>query len=107
MISNSSKSLNSQISFNHCTGLNIAGTESIKEAFGFGGSIISNKGDPEVIIFIKFKDNVNLSGILIESSMDDSKVPTTMSLFANKESLDFGDVGSVMELIVKRWNSLK
>ncbi len=95
MITTSSKNLNSQISFNNCTALNIEGTESVKEVFGFGGSLISNKGDPEVIIFVNFKDNVNISGIIIESGMDKSKAPVKMQLFANMESVDFGDIGNV------------
>ena len=96
MISNkNNKSVNSLISFNECTGLNVAGTEAVKEAFGFGGTIISNKGDPEIILSVKFRDNVNLSGIMIESSMDGKKCPTSMQLFVNNPSLDFSDVGSI------------
>jgi hypothetical protein len=91
---NGNKNLNTKISFNECSGLNIEGTEPIKEAFGFGGTIKSNKGDPELIIFIKFNQNVNISGILIESSMDISKSPSNMQLFANKNDLGFSDIGS-------------
>ena len=97
MISNnkSNKSINTLISLNECTGLNLAGTESVKEVFGFGGTVLSNQGDPEVIIFVKFKNNVNISGILIEGSMDTSKNPSEVQLFVNKSTLDFSDIGSV------------
>lgn len=94
MISTSGSSLNSLISFNESSGLNIAGTEHISETFGAGGTIKSNKGDPEIILHIKFKDNVNISGIMIEGSMNSDKNPTTMKLFANKTSLDFSDAST-------------
>jgi hypothetical protein len=89
------KSINTLINYDKCTGLNITGTESVKEAFGFGGMIISNKGDPEIIIDINFRDNVNISGIMIESSMDSSKAPSAIQLFVNKNNLDFSDIGTV------------
>jgi len=57
--------------------------------------IISNKGDPEIIIDINFRDNVNISGIMIESSMDSSKAPSAIQLFVNKNNLDFSDIGTV------------
>jgi hypothetical protein len=89
------KSINTLINYDKCTGLNISGSESVKEAFGFGGMIISNTGDPEVILVINFRDNVNISGIMIESSMDSSKAPSEIQLFVNKNTLDFSDIGSV------------
>jgi hypothetical protein len=96
MNSNNTKSINSSISLNECTGLNIEGSSGlVKEVFGFGGTVKSNKGDPEIIITIKFKENVNISGILIEGSMEDSTHPTNIQLFANNSSLDFSDIGNV------------
>ncbi len=95
MISNHGKSINSLINFNECDGLNVSGSENLKDVFGFGGGISSNLKDPEVIISIKFKCNVNISGILIEGSMDKSTNPTTMKLFINKTSLDFSDISTV------------
>ena len=44
---------------------------------------------------IKFKNNVNLSGIYIEGSMNSECNPSSMQLFVNKTSLDFSDIGSV------------
>lgn len=86
------KSVNSYISSNECTALNVEGYESVKEVFGSGGTIKSNKGDPELIIYVKFKEKVNISGILIESSMDTEKRPAIVKIYANKTSLDFADV---------------
>jgi hypothetical protein len=97
MISNTNgnKSLNHLLNLSECSGLNLAGSESCREVFGFGGSLVSNKGDPEVIIIVKFKNNVNLSGIMIESSMEMEKRPSSLQIFANKSSIGFGDIGSV------------
>jgi hypothetical protein len=83
------------LNLSECSGLNLAGTESCREVFGFGGTVVSNKGDPEVIIIVKFKNNVNLSGIMIESSMETEKRPSSLQIFANKASIGFGDIGSV------------
>jgi hypothetical protein len=89
------KSLNSFISLNDCTGLNVEGSEEIREAFGFGGIIKSNKNDPEVIILVKFKENVNISGIRIDGPMEEEKRPSVLQLFTNNSSIDFGDIGSL------------
>lgn len=96
MISNNgNKSLNSFIALNECTGLNLEGFEAVKEVFGYGGTLKSNKGDPEVILIVKFRNNVNISGIRVEGSMDKSSHPTKMELFVNKSSVDFSDIGSI------------
>ena len=92
---NGTKSINSLISLNECTGLNLEGWEAVREIFGYGGTLKSNKGDPEVIIIIKFRDNVNLSGIMIEGSMDKGQLPTKMELFVNNSTVDFSDIGSI------------
>ena len=44
---NGNKSLNSFISLNECTGLNLEGFEAVKEVFGYGGTLKSNKGESE------------------------------------------------------------
>jgi len=92
---NGTKSINSLISMNDCTGLNIEGEEAVREIFGHGGTLKSNKGDPEVILIIKFRDNVNISGIRIEGSMNKSQLPSRMELFVNNNTVDFSDIGSI------------
>lgn len=92
---NGNNSLNKFIAFNECSGLNLEGIQPVKEVFGYGGTIKSNKGDPEVLLMIKFNNNVNISGIMIEASMDKNKNPTRMELFVNNTSVDFSDIGSV------------
>jgi len=63
-------SVNSVISFSESEGLNIEGTDGIKDAFGFGGTIKSFSDDPEILINISFRDLVNLTGVMIEGSMN-------------------------------------
>ena len=68
MVSTNYKTLETYIQYDKCEGLNIEGYESIKEVFGFGGLVKSNKNDPEIIININFKEKINISGIMLEST---------------------------------------
>lgn len=92
---NTSIALNSSISLSACTGLNIIGDQNVQGIFGGGTPIISNEGDPEIIIIVKFKEKVSLTHILIESGMDTKKSPAKVKLFAGIEDLDFSDADSV------------
>jgi len=84
-------SLHNKISFGECSGLNIDGGEEVKGVLGLGGKIQSNPGEPELILFIKFKEQVNISGIQIEC-FDKDFYPGTMKLYSNVANLDFSDV---------------
>ena len=86
-------SINSIIEFGKCEALNAQNNEDIKSVF-CGGSIKSNKGDPEMILTITFKEKVCITCILLESSNNDNS-PTSIKLYANKSNLDFGDVGTI------------
>lgn len=87
------QSINNVIEFGKCEALNSENNESLKYLFS-GGSIKSNKGDPEMILSITFKEKVSLTCILLESSNKDN-VPSCIKLYANKSNLDFGDIDSV------------
>lgn len=87
-------SVNSLIEFGKCEALNSQSPETVKEAFGFGGSIKSNKDDPEIIVVVTFKEKVSLTGLLIES-YNDGNQPNTVQLFPNKTSISFSDIGVV------------
>ncbi len=89
------KSINTQISLKDSLALNSEGTGEVNNIFGYGGTVKSNKGDPELIITVKFLSNVNISGIKIESGMDDSKKPESMNLYVNNSNLAFSDIGNV------------
>ena len=86
--------LHDKISFGECSGLNIDGDNEVKGILGLGGKIQSNSGDPELILFIKFKEPVNISGIKVDCFEKEFE-PEQMQIFANKNNLDFGDIGNV------------
>lgn len=87
-------SINNLIEFGKCEALNTENPDDLKSIFGSGGLIKSNKGDPEVIITIHFKEKVNITGLLIDSFSDKSK-PTDVQLFSNKVNIGFSDIGSI------------
>jgi hypothetical protein len=84
-------SLHNKISFGECSGLNIDGGEEVKGVLGLGGRIQSNSGEPELILFIKFKEQVNISGIQIDC-YDKDFSPEIIKLYSNVANLDFSDV---------------
>ncbi len=90
-----SNSLNQQISLKDCIALNAEGTADISSVFGMGGSVRSNKDDPELIIVVKFLSNVNISGIKLQSCMNTDYNPQSMQIFVNNNSLSFSDIGSI------------
>jgi hypothetical protein len=73
MKANNDINLNNIISFSESEGLNIEGTSGIKEVFGFGGTIVSFSGDPEILLNIRFRELVNINAIMIEGSMSTGK----------------------------------
>lgn len=91
---NKATALHQKISFNECSGLNIDGEADVKGILGLGGKIQSNESEPELILFIKFKEPVNISGVSIES-FEKNYEPEIMHIFANKTNLDFGDIENV------------
>lgn len=92
---NSSIPLNSSISLSACSGLNIIGDQNVQGIFGGGSPVISEEGDPDIIIIVKFKEKVSLTHILIEGGMDKDKFPAKVKLFAGIDDLDFSDADSV------------
>ncbi len=93
-MNNKAVALHQKISFGECSGLNIDGDAEVKGILGLGGRIQSNSGDPELILFIKFKEPVNISGIQVEC-FDKEYAPTSIQLFSNLTNLDFGDIGNI------------
>lgn len=90
----SSVSINNQIEFGKCEALNAQNPDDIKSIFGFGGVIKSNKGEPELIISITFKEKVSLTGIMIEAFNENSQ-PSEIQLFSNKNNVGFSDIGVI------------
>jgi hypothetical protein len=89
---NNETDLSSFISFSECEGLNLEGDGQIKGVFGFGEPIKTNKDDPETLLNIKFKELVNISGILIEGGMNKEMNPSTMKVYSNQTALNISDV---------------
>ena len=88
---NTIQPLNSQLALNQCSGLNIEGNQTVSGVFGNGVPVQSNSGDPELILIVKFKNNINLNQILIETGMDKEKAPEYLKVFAHRDDLDFAD----------------
>lgn len=86
--------LHNKISFGECSGLNIDGGEDVKGILGLGGKITSNEGEPELILFVKFKEQVNISGMQIET-FDKDFLPSRIKLYSNVSNLDFADVEEI------------
>ena len=91
---NKSLALNNKISYGECNGLNIEGDGEVKQILGLGGRIQSNAGEPELLLYIKFKEPVNISGISLEC-FDKDFLPAQMNIFTNTISIDFGDIENI------------
>ena len=74
------------------TGLNIKGDNNISGILQGNDSIISNKDEPELIIYIKFSGIVNVTKILIDSKPQNlENTPKYLKIFANSSNTDFSD----------------
>lgn len=93
--SNTNRDLFGQIDGNQCTALNVEGNGNVKGVFSGSTPVLSNKGDPELIIYVKFIERVSLTGIRIESGMERDAHPEIIQLYANNNNLDFGDIESI------------
>ena len=88
---NKNQEITKFVSYSECSGLNIEGDGNVSGLFGNGVPVKSNEGDPEIIINVKFKVKVNITHILIESSMDKNSAPEKVKIFTNSSNLDFAD----------------
>ena len=73
------------------SGLNVEGNNDIYWILkGVDSPIKSNKDEPELLIYVKFKGQVNLTKILIDSkAKEDDNKPDIVKLFANSSNMDF------------------
>ena len=88
---NKNQEITKFVSNSECSGLNLEGDGEVSGLFGNGVPVKSNSGDPEIIINVKFKVKVNITHILIESSMDKNSAPEKVKIFTNSSNLDFAD----------------
>ena len=75
------------------TGLNIEGNNDISGILkGVESPIKSNKGEPEILIYVKFSHLVNMTKILIDSKpKEEENKPDILKLFSNSSNMDFSD----------------
>ena len=72
------------------TGLNIDGKNDISGILKGIESIKSNKDEPEILIYIKFLGQVNITKILVDSkAKEDTNKPNILKIFTNSSELDF------------------
>ena len=77
------------------SGLNIEGDNDISGILKGNESIKSNKDEPELLLYIKFKDNVNITKILIDSKAEnEDNKPEILKIFCNSSNLDFSDAAT-------------
>ena len=76
------------------SGLNIEGNNDISGLFGPDCPIKSNKDEPELLLYIKFANQVNLTKITVESKTNEENTPEILKLFANSNNMDFSDAVS-------------
>ena len=84
----------SLIAKSESSGLNIEGNNDISELFGPDYPIKSNKDEPELLLYIKFANQVNLTKITVESKTNEENTPEILKLFANSNNMDFSDAVS-------------
>ena len=87
-------SLNNYIEFGKCEALNTQGNFGLKETFGYGGTMKSNEGDPEIIVKITFKEKLSCTGIMIEG-LDGETCPKKLKIFSGNFNIDFSDLDSI------------
>ena len=84
--------LNKYLSFNECNALNVEDNSSLKEILSSTSTMISNEDDPQILITLKFSQNVNITYIQIESGMNKDNYPSNLKVFNGRDDLDFDDV---------------
>ena len=78
------------------SGLNIEGNNDISGVLkGVESPIKSNKGEPEILIYVKFSHLVNMTKILIDSKpKEEENKPEILKLFSNSSNMDFSDAST-------------
>ena len=84
--------LNKFLSLNECNALNVEDEEVLKTILSSTSTIKSNEDDPQILITLKFIQNVNITHIQIESGMNSDEYPAFLKIFNGRNDLDFDDV---------------
>ena len=84
--------LNKCISFNECSVLNVEDADTLKGVLSSNSTLKSNEDDPQILITLKFVQNVNITYIQVEGGMNSECQPSTLKVFNGRNDLDFDDV---------------
>ena len=87
--------LNQYLSLNECSALNVDGSEPITGILTSSSTIFSNADDPQILITLRFDQNVNITQILVESGSNKEIAPNELKVFVGREDLDFDDVADM------------
>ena len=84
--------LNNLLLMDQCAALNVESSNELKSVLSSTSSIKSNEDDPQIILILKFNQNVNMTHIQIESGKNKETNPSNVKLFTGRDDLDFDDV---------------
>ena len=73
--------LNNLLLMDQCAALNVESSNELKSVLSSTSSIKSNEDDPQIIIILKFNQNVNMTHIQIESGKNKETNPSNVKLF--------------------------
>ncbi|KAK9149431.1 hypothetical protein Scep_008188 [Stephania cephalantha] len=102
-------SLYKHIDLSKVSALNEAVQGSVKSVFKAweqrleisGGHLVSNEGDPELLVFIPFTSDVKIKSISVVGGADGTS-PAKMRAFTNREGIDFSDAQNMQP--VQEWD---
>ena len=84
--------LNNALSLDQCSALNTEDPDTLKAVLSSTSVIKSNEEDPQILITVKFHQNVNITHIQIESGKNEDILPSNLKMFTGRDDLDFDDV---------------
>ena len=84
--------LNKVLSLNQCSALNTEDPETLKAVLSSTSVIKSIEEEPQILITVKFHQNVNITHIQIESGKNKDILPSNLKIFTGRDDLDFDDV---------------
>ena len=84
--------LNNALSLDQCSALNTEDPDTLKAVLSSTSVIKSNEEDPQILITVKFHQNVNITHIQIESGKNKDVLPSNLKMFTGRDDLDFDDV---------------
>ena len=72
--------------------MNVEDAETLKAVLSLTSNLKSNEDDPQILITLKFNQNVNITYIQIEVGKNTDLHPSALKVFVGRDDLDFDDV---------------